>query len=96
MAGLMSLANHLLIASPSLNDPMFSHSLIYVCEHHPEGTVGLIINRPTPFSMSLVFDQLHIRGVSPETQQLPLLLGGLFSLNVALWFIVLKVDGSLV
>ena len=76
MAGLMSLVNHLLIASPSFNDPLFSHTLIYVCEHHPEGTVGLIINRPTPFSMSLVFDQLHIKGVSPETQQLPLLFGG--------------------
>tara|TARA_X000001036_G_scaffold406129_1_gene414607 strand:- start:401 stop:919 length:519 start_codon:yes stop_codon:yes gene_type:complete len=32
---------------PHLNqDPIFGQSLIYICEHNEEGTMGLIINKP--------------------------------------------------
>ncbi|STX28130.1 transcriptional regulator [Legionella beliardensis] len=71
-----SLANHLLIAMPSLADPNFERSVIYVCEHHPQGTVGLIINRPTEYYLSMVFEQLHILPARPEQSQRPLLFGG--------------------
>ena len=46
-----SLANQLLIAMPSCTDPNFSKSVIYVCEHHVQGTVGLIINRPMQYPL---------------------------------------------
>ena len=71
-----SLANQLLIAMPSLNDPHFARSVIYVCEHHVQGTVGLIINRPMQYPLSLVFDQLHIEPTHVETNRVPLLFGG--------------------
>lgn len=71
-----SLANHFLIAMPTLNDPNFSRSLIYVCEHHVQGTVGLIVNRPMPFSMGLVFNQLQIDPINVSKNNLPLLFGG--------------------
>ena len=71
-----SLANHFLIAMPTLGDPNFSRSVIYVCEHHVQGTVGLIINRPMKFSLGLVFDQLQIDPISVSTKNLPLLFGG--------------------
>lgn len=71
-----SLADHLLIAMPSLNDPNFARSVVYVCEHHIQGTVGLIINRPMRFPLGLVFDQLHIEPIQVETNRLPLLFGG--------------------
>ena len=71
-----SLANHLLIAMPSLTDPTFSKSLIYVCEHHIQGPVGLIINRPMQYPLGLVFDQLEIEPVRVESNRLPLLFGG--------------------
>ena len=29
-----------------MNDPIFSKSLIYVCEHNKDGSMGLIINKP--------------------------------------------------
>ena len=29
-----------------MNDPIFSKSLIYICEHDKEGAMGLIINKP--------------------------------------------------
>lgn len=72
----ISLANQLLIAMPSLKDPNFEKSVIYVCEHKIEGTVGLIINRPMQFPLRLVFDQLNIEPLHVESNQIPLLFGG--------------------
>ncbi len=71
-----SLANSLLIAMPSLKDPTFEKSVIYVCEHQAQGTVGLIINRPMQFPLGLVFDQLNIEPIHVESNRLPLLFGG--------------------
>ncbi|NBV78114.1 YqgE/AlgH family protein [bacterium] len=76
MAEDISLANQLLIAMPSLKDPNFEKSVIYVCEHNPAGTVGLIINRPMQFPLRLVFDQLKIEPIRVESNQMPLLFGG--------------------
>ena len=41
-----SLKNHLLISVPHMNDDIFGHSVIYICEHNLEGAMGLIINKP--------------------------------------------------
>lgn len=71
-----SFANHLLIAMPAMIDPNFAHTVIYVCEHHAEGTVGLIINRPMEFSLSLVFEQMNIESVQEERKMQPLMFGG--------------------
>lgn len=40
------LTGHLLIAMPTMEDPRFAHSVIYVCAHTPEGAMGLVLNRP--------------------------------------------------
>jgi putative transcriptional regulator len=37
----------LLVAHPSLTDPNFRQTVVLVCEHNAEGTLGVIINRPT-------------------------------------------------
>ncbi len=71
-----SFANHMLIAMPSQTDPNFRHTVIYVCEHQPQGTVGLIINRPMEYPLSLVFDQLQIQSIHKEQNNKPLLFGG--------------------
>lgn len=71
-----SLAHHLLIAMPTLTDPNFSRTVIYVCEHHTQGTVGLIINRPMEFPLSLVFEQMKIESANQEQNARPLLFGG--------------------
>lgn len=70
----MALANQFLVATPSQSDTSFSRSVIYVCEHHAQGTVGLIINRPMKYSLDLVFDQLNIE--SRTNIHIPLLFGG--------------------
>jgi putative transcriptional regulator len=71
----MLLANQLLIAMPTAMPP-YNRSVIYVCEHHEQGTVGLIINQPTPYPVSIIFDQLNIQGKKPEHNHMPLLFGG--------------------
>lgn len=76
MTTISSLGNHLLIAMPSLHDPNFEKTVIYLCEHRPEGSVGLIINRPMQFSLSLVFEQLEIEPIRIEQSCLPLMFGG--------------------
>jgi putative transcriptional regulator len=37
----------LLVATPPLDDPNFDRTVIYVLEHHDEGALGVVINRPT-------------------------------------------------
>lgn len=76
MSIINSLANHLLIAMPSLSDPNFEKTVIYLCEHHEQGSVGLIINRPMRFPLSIVFDQLEIEPIRIEINKLPLMYGG--------------------
>lgn len=76
MALSTSLANQLLIAMPNSTETIFSKSVIYVCEHHSSGTVGLMINRPMQFPLSLVFEQLNIKPKGTESSHVPLLFGG--------------------
>lgn len=37
----------LLVATPPLDDPNFDRTVIYVVEHHADGALGVVINRPT-------------------------------------------------
>ena len=41
-----NLKNHLIIANPSINDPIFKKSVILICDYDTEGSMGLIINKP--------------------------------------------------
>ncbi|MBM4123183.1 MAG: YqgE/AlgH family protein [Nitrospira sp.] len=41
-----------LVASPNLPDPNFRHTVVLICEHGPEGTLGVIVNRPTDVLLS--------------------------------------------
>jgi putative transcriptional regulator len=37
-----------LVAMPSLQDPHFNRSVVYVCAHSEEGAMGIIVNHPAP------------------------------------------------
>ena len=41
------LTGQLLIAMPDIGDPRFERSVILICEHSAEGTMGLILNKPS-------------------------------------------------
>jgi putative transcriptional regulator len=40
-----SLAGQLLVATPELDDPNFSHTIVYMVQHDASGAVGVVINR---------------------------------------------------
>lgn len=39
------LAGQILIAMPSMSDPRFARTVIYVCAHNADGAMGLVLNR---------------------------------------------------
>lgn len=52
----MNLSHHFLLAMPSLdNDSVFHQSVVYLCEHGESGALGLIVNKPSPVNMEIVF-----------------------------------------
>ena len=56
----LNFANHFLIAMPSMLDPVFNGSVIYLCEHNAEGALGLIINKPTDMTINTLFDRIDL------------------------------------
>ncbi|MCA8934513.1 MAG: YqgE/AlgH family protein [Rhodospirillaceae bacterium] len=71
-----SLSGQLLIAMPSMPDPRFARSVIYLCVHNANGAMGLVVNRQMPsLSLGELLDQLEI---TPEVdlEGMQVLLGG--------------------
>ena len=56
-----SLKDYFLLAMPGLNDPNFSQSVVYICEHNADGAMGLIINQPLDIPVKAIFDQLDLK-----------------------------------
>ena len=49
----------LLIAEPFLHDPNFARSVVFLCEHGPEGTIGFVLNQLTSLSIGDLVIQLE-------------------------------------
>lgn len=72
----MDLTGHLLIAMPGMGDPRFSHSVVFLCAHSGEGTMGLIVNKPTgDLALRDLLEQLEI-AAAPTARQMPVHFGG--------------------
>lgn len=56
----LNLANHFLIAMPSMLDPIFGGTVIYLCEHNADGALGVIINKPTDMTMEVLLDRIDL------------------------------------
>ena len=61
----INLTNHFLIAMPGLQDDLFGHSVVYLCEHSQRGALGLVINKPCDISLKGLFDKVEL----PLTRQ---------------------------
>ena len=61
---------------PGMADPNFSTTVTLICEHNDEGALGIVINRPTPLTMSGLFEQLSVEDPNPQAAELPVLSGG--------------------
>jgi len=71
-----SLTNHFLIAMPGLQDPNFSRTVTYVCEHTDQGAMGIVINRPMDIRLGEVLEQLDIASADRRVLDAAVYLGG--------------------
>ncbi len=56
-----NLTGKILIATPKMDDTRFSHSIILICQHDEEHTIGLVLNRNIKdISICELFDNLDI------------------------------------
>ncbi|MDY7219383.1 YqgE/AlgH family protein [Denitrificimonas sp. JX-1] len=55
----LSLVGHFLIAMPTLTDPFFKDSVVYILAHDAEGALGLTVNLPSGLKLSDVYEQLQ-------------------------------------
>ncbi len=59
-----------LVAAPGLVDPNFAKTVILVCEHNKDGTMGLIVNRPTKIALARILpEELVPKGIQVNAFQ---------------------------
>ena len=56
-----SVAGQLLIAMPSLIDPHFGGSVVFVADHSPKGAMGIVLNRPSDMSVGTLFNRIDLQ-----------------------------------
>lgn len=76
MTGSADLTNHFLIAMPQLADPNFFHTVTYICEHTPEGALGIVINRPMELTLGDILEHMEIEVSAPSVAATPVYMGG--------------------
>ena len=52
MTEVSSLTGRLLVATPALADPNFDRAVVLLLDHDEEGSLGVVLNRPTPVDVS--------------------------------------------
>lgn len=76
----LQLANHFLIAMPSMLDPMFGGAVVYICEHNAEGALGVIINKATDMTLDVLFERIELKlEIAPDRPAInsqPVMFGG--------------------
>ncbi len=70
------LANHFLIAVPSLNDPNFSRAVTLLAQHNDEGAMGVMINRLSDYKLGDILGQMDIQTDDRDLLATPVLAGG--------------------
>ena len=70
------LANHLLVALPSLADPHFSRSVVLLCQHDADGAMGIVVNRASEYRLGEVLSQVGLESRDVTLLEQPVLGGG--------------------
>ncbi|MCW4453516.1 YqgE/AlgH family protein [Flavobacterium sp. MXW15] len=70
------LANHLLVALPSLADPNFARSVALICQHDGDGAMGVVVNQPSDYTLGEVLSQMDIHTDDATLRGRPVLNGG--------------------
>lgn len=71
-----SLKNQFLIAMPGLEDPNFSRTVTYICDHDDNGAMGIVVNRPSELHLADVLEHMSIENHDPATSKNIVYLGG--------------------
>jgi len=56
MTEVSSLTGRLLVATPKLADPNFDRAVVLLLDHDAEGSLGVVLNRPTPVGVGDVLE----------------------------------------
>jgi putative transcriptional regulator len=56
MTEVSSLTGRLLVATPALADPNFDRTVVLLLDHDEEGSLGVVLNRPTPVGVGDVLE----------------------------------------
>ena len=72
----IDLTHHFLVAMPGLEDELFEHSVVYVCEHNDRGALGLIINKPSDLPLAGLFEKIALKLNRTDLTNAPVFHGG--------------------
>ena len=71
-----NLTGKLLVAMPSMGDPRFEHSVVYISSHSEDGAMGLIVNKPNQkLELKALLGHLDISS-GPATPEVSVYFGG--------------------
>ena len=70
------LSNQFIIAMPGLADPIFHHTVTFLCQHTKEGALGIVINRSADMKLGEIFKQMDISVTRHEAAEAPVFSGG--------------------
>ncbi len=76
-------AGVLLVAKPGMADPRFQETVVLLLAHGDEGTLGLILNRPTDLNLARLLPDLE----APEKERHVVFYGGPVGLNLLLYLV---------
>jgi len=71
-----TLTGQFLIAMPAMADPNFEQTVSFICQHSPEGALGIVINRTMSLTMGDVLTQMDIPSEGCERANQPVHYGG--------------------
>jgi putative transcriptional regulator len=80
MTEVSSLTGRLLVATPKLADPNFDRAVVLLLDHDVEGSLGVVLNRPTPVGVQDVLEPWAALAGAPQV----VFQGGPVSLDSAL------------
>ncbi|MEE1928100.1 YqgE/AlgH family protein [Streptomyces sp. TRM 70351] len=80
MSEVSSLTGRLLVATPALTDPNFERAVVLLLDHDEQGSLGVVLNRPTPVHVGDVLEPWAALAGAPGV----VFQGGPVSLDAAL------------
>lgn len=70
------LTHHVLVALPALQDPDFSRSVALICQHDGNGAMGVVVNKPSEYTLGDVLEQMGIVLIDQRLRDVRVLAGG--------------------